>query len=86
MKAHWIKDNTADFPPRTHNLEFILAQTSLDLPAEKIDELRIMNAWNIEGRYQDYKDLIFRTTTKDYVIEKFEIVNEIREWLIEQLH
>ena len=86
LKAHWIKDNSEDFPPRTHNLEFLLSQTSLSVPLEDIDELRIMSAWNIEGRYQDYKDLIFRATTKTYVTEKFETVNRIREWLLEQLH
>ena len=56
------------------------------MPSEDIDELRIMNAWNIEGRYQDYKDLIFKATTKDYVAEKFEGVNRIRKWLLEKLH
>ena len=86
LKAHWIKDNEGDFPPRTHNLEFLLSQTSLSMPMEDINELRIMSAWNIEGRYQDYKDLIFRATTKEYVAEKFETVNRIREWLHEQLH
>lgn len=86
LKAHWVKANDIDFPPRTHNLEYLLSQTSLSMPVEDIDELRIMSAWNIEGRYQDYKDLIFRATTKEYVTEKFENVNRIREWLLEQLH
>ncbi|MDX1943062.1 MAG: HEPN domain-containing protein [Saprospiraceae bacterium] len=85
LKAHWIKQNKADFPPRTHNLEYLLAQTGLTMPVEDIDELRIMNAWNIEGRYQDYKDLIFKATTKEYIESKFEIVNRIRTWLIAQL-
>lgn len=86
LKAQWVKDNHDDFPPRTHNLEFLLSQTSLSMLLEDIDELRIMSAWNIEGRYQDYKDMIFRATTKDYVAEKFKNVNRIREWLLEQLH
>ena len=86
LKAHWVKDNSEDFPPRTHNLEFLLSQTLLTLPMEDIDELRIMSAWNIEGRYQDYKDLIFKTTTKDYIAAKFETVNRIRDWLLEKLH
>jgi len=86
LKAHWIKDNGGDLPPRTHNLEFLLSQTNLTMPIEDIDELRIISAWNIEGRYQDYKDLIFKATTASYVVEKFETVNRIREWLLEQMH
>jgi HEPN domain-containing protein len=85
LKACWVKENKADLPPRTHNLEYLLAQTGLSMPVDDIDELRIMTAWNIEGRYQDYKDLIFKATTQEYVESKFEIVNRIRTWLIEQL-
>jgi HEPN domain-containing protein len=81
LKAHWVKDNSGSFPPRVHNLEYLLAQTNLTMPPEDIDELRIMNAWNIEGRYQDYKDLLYRTTTQAYTEEKMLKVNQIREWL-----
>jgi HEPN domain-containing protein len=41
LKAHWVKSNEGDFPPRTHNLEILLSQTALPMPVEDIDELRI---------------------------------------------
>ena len=85
LKAHWVKDNDIALPPRTHNLEYLLSQTKLSMPIEDIDELRIMNAWNIEGRYQDYKDMLYRKTTRSYTEQKLEIVNKIREWLTAQL-
>jgi HEPN domain-containing protein len=85
LKAHWVKDTNGNFPPRVHNLEFLLAQTNLLMTAEDIDELRIMNAWNIEGRYQDYRDMIYRTTTQIYTEEKMLIVDKIRTWLLNQL-
>ena len=86
MKAHWIQDNsTESTPPRVHNLEYLLSQTRLTMSAENIDELRIMNAWNIEGRYQDYRDLLFATTTDEYTAEKLQKVNQIRLWLLNQL-
>lgn len=85
LKAHWIKDNEGDFPPRVHNLEFLLSQTTLEMSSEDIDELRIANAWNIEGRYPDYKDFLFRITTPEYVAEKLPIANKIRTWLLDQL-
>lgn len=86
LKAHWVKDNGNSFPPRVHNLEYLLSQTNLTMAVEDIDELRIMNAWNIEGRYQDYKDLLYRTTTLEYIEEKMVKVNQLREWLIKELH
>lgn len=85
LKAHWVKDTGSNFPPRVHNLEFLLAQTNLSMIAEDIDELRIMNAWNMEGRYQDYRDMIYRTTTQAYTEEKMLIVDKIRIWLLSQL-
>ncbi len=85
LKAHWVKENGPTLPPITHNLEFLLSQTNLSMPVEDIDELRVINAWNIEGRYQDYKDMLYKLTTKEYTEEKLKIVNRIRKWLIEQL-
>ncbi|MDX2247312.1 MAG: HEPN domain-containing protein [Bacteroidia bacterium] len=85
LKAHWIKDNGGGLPPRVHNLEFLLSQTTLSMSAEDIDELRIMNAWNMEGRYQDYRDMIYRTTTQLYTQDKLRIVDKIRIWLLNQL-
>jgi HEPN domain-containing protein len=85
LKAHWIKDTGNNFPPRIHNLEFLLAQTNLVMTADDVDELRIMSAWNIEGRYQDYRDMLFRVTTRAYTEEKMQIVDKIRTWLLSQL-
>jgi HEPN domain-containing protein len=85
LKAHWVKDTGNNFPPRLHNLELLLSQTNLLMDTHDIDELRIMNAWNIEGRYQDYRDMIFRTTTQAYTEEKMLIVEKIKIWLLSQL-
>ena len=55
LKSNWVKDNQTNFPPFTHNLEILHSQTMLNLPVEEIANLRLINTWNIEGRYVDYK-------------------------------
>jgi hypothetical protein len=55
------------------------------MPLDWIDELRIMNAWNIEGRYQDYKDRFKQICTKEYTLQKMELADQIRKWLINKL-
>ncbi|HEX8328206.1 MAG TPA: HEPN domain-containing protein, partial [Hymenobacter sp.] len=36
-KAHWVKDNVDDYPPRIHNLARVLAATAVVLtPAQEV--------------------------------------------------
>ena len=69
LKAVWIKDNVDNFPPRTHDLTKIYNETDLDLESKWYDLLVIVNEWNIEGRYPDYKLKIYKRATDDYVFE-----------------
>lgn len=85
IKAHWVMDNDEDYPPRVHNLEYLLNQTNLELKPRMADELRIITAWYIEGRYQDYRDRFYKLCTKGYTKEKLKNVKEIREWLLKKL-
>ena len=85
LKAHWIKKHTVNFPPRIHNLSSLYEQTCLELPEALKNELPVINTWNIEARYQDYKDRFYRVATSQYTKKKLVIVNEIMEWLIRAL-
>ena len=56
FKAHWVKDNIDNFPPRTHDLQFLHNQTDLDIPAEDYDYLAVVNQWSIDTRYPDLQE------------------------------
>jgi len=43
LKAHFVKDNASDFPPRTHNLLLLISQTTL--PSSP-DHLRLLSQMN----------------------------------------
>lgn len=85
LKAHWVKDNVDDFPPRTHNLNWLHDQTRLALSNELQEELKLINYWNIEGRYPDYKQTFYKSATKEYVESKKEILKTIRQCLTDKL-
>jgi HEPN domain-containing protein len=85
LKANWILDNEESFPPITHNLENLYAQTELDLSASQIDLLKLLSTWNIEGRYQDDRHKLARSYTIDYVKEKLPNIQTIRQCLLERL-
>ena len=85
LKANWILDNEESFPPLTHNLESLYAQTELNLDGNQIDLLKLLSTWNLEGRYQDYRRKLAKTYTRDYVKERLPKIEVIRTCLLERL-
>lgn len=85
LKANWILDNEESFPPMTHQLEMIYSQTEMELNGDQLDLLKLVNSWNIEGRYQDYRQKLARSYTREYVKERLIKLNEIRECLQKRL-
>lgn len=85
LKAHWIKSNFENEAPRVHDLEYLYNQTELELSASEVDLLSVINAWNLEGRYQDYKDKFFKKASRSYTEEKLKLVDTLRIWLLSEL-
>ena len=85
LKSCWVKDNQTNFPPFTHNLEILYKQTNLNLPEEYIANLRIINTWNIEGRYIDYKKNFYHLCTKEYTEKQLLMINNLKECLLKNL-
>jgi HEPN domain-containing protein len=55
LKAHWVKDNAENTPPKKHNLLYLLEETNLEFETNDKDFLGLMNQFQLEGRYPDYK-------------------------------
>lgn len=53
IKAHWVKDNEGNHPPKMHNLVYLLSKTSLNMEENKLAFLEQMNLFQLEGRYPD---------------------------------
>lgn len=85
FKALWIRNNDANYPPRVHNLIFLHDESKANLSEELQDELRIINSWNLEGRYPQYQFELSKTITENYIQLKLEIVKEIIKCLQEKL-
>lgn len=85
LKAHWIKDNVANTPPRTHDLQLIYQQTELELTGELYDYLGGISNWNIQSRYPDYKMKLHKICTPAYMeLQKTKML-ELRKCLLEKL-
>jgi HEPN domain-containing protein len=84
-KAHWVKDNRENTPPKIHNLVKILDQTKFKYAVEQLDFMIIMNNFQLEGRYPDYMQRLYKTYKNKSTGEILKQVNQFRKWLQEQL-
>ena len=85
LKAHWVKDNAHDNPPRIHNLVKLASQTQLILTPDNLLFLDRMNDYQMDGRYPDYQFLIYQISTRGNTKILLEEANILRLWLLNQL-
>jgi HEPN domain-containing protein len=46
-KAHWVKDNVGNHPPKIHNLIYLIDNTKLKVDSEQRQLLEKMNAFQL---------------------------------------
>lgn len=85
LKAHWVKEHDQSYPPPLHNLTALYDHIKLNLGSNFTDELPIISSWNIEARYQDYKDRFYKLCTREYTESKLKIVEGLVKCLTEKL-
>ena len=85
LKAHWVKDNQDNFPPKVHNLKFLAEVTSLHLSDDQFLFLMRMNDYQMEGRYPDYQFRIYRILNETRTKNILEEVDKMRLWLLNEL-
>lgn len=68
-------------PPFVHDLVFLAREVKLGVPEEMIKNLEIITGFNINVRYDDYKESFRKTATKDYADKFIGIIEEIEKWL-----
>ena len=84
-KALWIKHNDSNIPPRTHNLIFILSQTSVELKEEQSEFLLNLNRFQLEGRYPEYISDIKKICDETLTLQIIKQTEQLKSWLIGKL-
>ena len=84
-KALWIKENQVNFPPRIHELKYILTDTSMLLDQEQAKFVDDLQKYQIEGRYPDYKQYIKKYTDKDFVDDMMGKAKSLRKCLLDKI-
>ena len=84
-KAAWIRENSNDIPPKTHNLIFLLSQTSINLKEDQSEFLLNLNRFQIEGRYPDYISKIRQICDDDFTKQMIIKIKEFKLWLLKRM-
>lgn len=86
VKAHYQLVMN-QMPPKTHNIIFLLEQTkgALSLSDEQKVFLEVLQPMNIEARYPDYQDRIFKSLNDEKCRELLRVTREMHIWIKERL-
>ncbi len=82
LKAHCVKHNKAH-PIFTHDLLRLASLSGLELSQEQEDWLDHISTFNINARYDNYKQDFYKRCTRPYTEMWIERVEILRKWLIE---
>lgn len=84
-KANWVKNHQSNHPPRIHNLIYLLDSFNLKMDQTQRAFLEKMNSFQIEGRYPDYKNTLYKMCDKKFTENILLQANETRLWLLSLL-
>ncbi len=81
LKAMWVKNNTSNAPPRTHNLIRLAEGAHLDITEEQKVFLGEVTEFNIETRYTEAKRDFYKLCTEEFADSYLRRINEVYEWI-----
>jgi HEPN domain-containing protein len=84
-KAHWVKTHLDNYPPRVHNVVWLLEESNIDLGDKMMRFLEDFNRFQLSGRYPNYTDNIYKICTKEFTLSQLEKVKEVRTCLLRML-
>jgi HEPN domain-containing protein len=85
LKAHWIKDNDQNHPPKIHNLISLAGKITYRFTDEELVFMGRMNDFQLEGRYPDYNNNIYKLYRKKETGPILKEVDKLRKCLLKNL-
>lgn len=79
LKAHWVKNNEENIPPKIHNLVRIAEQSKISLNEQDKLLLYEVTDFNLEGRYPDFKNYFYKKCTREYAESYVKRIKEYYE-------
>lgn len=71
--------------PYVHNLPFLAGKCDLDIDKDMAEDLREISNFNINARYDDYKETFYKKATRTYGEKYRLIIKNIEKWLKKEI-
>lgn len=84
LKALYVKEKE-EFPPLMHDLRRIYEKAGKELDTERRIMFDSISRFNINARYDDYKQSFYKLCTDNFTEEWIEKIKECRLWIKTQL-
>jgi HEPN domain-containing protein len=81
LKAHFIKNNDGNVPPKIHNLIRLAELAKLKLEEDLLEFFRNVSNFQLESRYPEYKNEFFKIATEEFTNQNLLKIKEIYLWL-----
>ena len=84
IKALYVKKNH-QHPLFKHDLLYLIRKIDIELPSNYDEWLDEITTFNLNARYDDYKQSFYMRCTPDFSKEWIDKIEILRQWLINQL-
>ena len=84
MKGYYVSKKT-DAPPFVHDLVFIARKAGMEITVELAKDFKIISGFNINARYDDYKESLHKEATREYTMLQIELIKMTYLWIKEQI-
>jgi HEPN domain-containing protein len=84
LKAYFVQEK-GELPPFIHNLLRLAEISNLVVTKEQESEFATITAFNINGRYDDYKMSFQKKCTPEFTNQWIDKLKEIRSWIKKQI-
>jgi len=80
LKATVVK-KTANHPPFTHDLTKLAILSSLPFSEDYLDWLDTISTFNMNARYDSYKEEFYKKCTLSFTTEWIDKIKELQAWI-----
>jgi HEPN domain-containing protein len=84
IKAYFVKTNGAH-APYTHDLRLLAKKSGMDMPEDMILSLDVITSFNINARYDSFKEDFYKRCTPEFSAEWIEKIKTLRLWIKKML-
>ena len=83
LKAFYAKRNRLmPYAPKSHDLLYLAEKIGIVLSDDEEKILSKISEFNLNARYDDYKNNFKNQCTKEYTLKQINNIKEVREWLV----